>query len=281
MGGQGSGRKRSLVRQFSPANSNRQFSEGQKSKGILDDYPIRKHIDLKSGTVDTTPANDKDIANKAYVDNNSGQWDRTGTTLEPKTAGDDVDMGAGDISTTGTIYVDNIDEKTTDNDIVIKAPEMRTSNGEIRANVTTSKTAFRVSRAGVTFFQMVPFGGDGLHWAARDESYAAGNNTIITRDDNAEKDHDHSPSSNPTFFWHSSTNPDTDNTQWGSLSHDTNDFVIGTGKGHVKIASVSGGLLIPNSSEQAEVANSGIIYVSGGALYFKGGNGTNTQIAAA
>jgi len=57
---------------FSRPKDNVQFSEGQKSKGILDDFPIRKHIDLQSGKVEKVPTNDNDIANKKYVDDNAG-----------------------------------------------------------------------------------------------------------------------------------------------------------------------------------------------------------------
>ena len=51
------------------------------------------------------------------------------------------------------------------------------------------------------------------------------------------KDYDHAAQSNPTVFVHSATNPDTNNTQWGSLAHDQTDFVIATGTGDVKVTS--------------------------------------------
>jgi hypothetical protein len=67
------------------------------------------------------------------------------------------------------------------------------------------------------------------------------NNLIITKADNYGKDHDHDTQSpDPTVFFHSDTNPDTDNTQWGSLAHDKTNFVIGTGSGDVVLNGIGG-----------------------------------------
>lgn len=41
---------------------------GHKSAGILDDFPVRKNIDTRAGTITGTPTNANDIVNKAYVD---------------------------------------------------------------------------------------------------------------------------------------------------------------------------------------------------------------------
>ena len=49
------------------------------------------------------------------------------------------------------------------------------------------------------------------------------------------KDYNHPPQSNPTLFIHSATDPDTDNTEWMSLTHNQTDGVISTGKGSLKI----------------------------------------------
>jgi len=58
----------------------------------------------------------------------------------------------------------------------------------------------------------------------------ANNNLIITAATSSAKDHDHEVmSTNPTVFFHSSTNPDVSNNEWGSITHDTNDLVIVTG----------------------------------------------------
>lgn len=57
---------------FFPKISNRQFTEGQKSKGILDDFPIRQNIDTAEGTINHTPTAAKHIVNKEYVDSVAG-----------------------------------------------------------------------------------------------------------------------------------------------------------------------------------------------------------------
>ncbi|KKN28682.1 hypothetical protein LCGC14_0851940 [marine sediment metagenome] len=60
--------KKNFKNMFDPPKSNVQFSEGQKSKGILDDFPIRTNIDTTEGTIQDLPVDEKDIANKEYVD---------------------------------------------------------------------------------------------------------------------------------------------------------------------------------------------------------------------
>jgi hypothetical protein len=50
---------------------------------------------------------------------------------------------------------------------------------------------------------------------------------------NASKNHDHGLQSNPTLFIHSNTNPDTDNTEWMSFTHDQTDGKIRTGSGDI------------------------------------------------
>jgi len=44
-------------------------------------------------------------------------------------------------------------------------------------------------------------------------------------------DFDHVPQENPTFYIHSSTSVDYDNSQWVSLAHDKSDAIFGIGKG--------------------------------------------------
>ncbi len=47
---------------------NRQFTEGQKSKGILDDFSQRESTDLATGKIQHIPSKEKDLVNKEYVD---------------------------------------------------------------------------------------------------------------------------------------------------------------------------------------------------------------------
>jgi len=62
-----------------------------------------------------------------------------------------------------------------------------------------------------------------------------GRQLVFTDRVNTGKDHDHAETTDPTLFLHSVTDPNSDNTQYGSLTHDQTDFVIDTGTGDVKI----------------------------------------------
>ena len=60
--------KKNIANIYNPPKSNTQFSEGEKSKGILDDYAVRADVATKEGTIEHVPTNDNHIANKKYVD---------------------------------------------------------------------------------------------------------------------------------------------------------------------------------------------------------------------
>ena len=61
--------KRSIANLYDAPKSNVQFSEGQKSKGILDDHAVRQNVASKEGTIEHTPTEDNHIVNKKHVDN--------------------------------------------------------------------------------------------------------------------------------------------------------------------------------------------------------------------
>jgi hypothetical protein len=60
-----------------------------------------------------------------------------------------------------------------------------------------------------------------------------GRQLVFSDSINYTKDHDHATPTNPTLFIHSATDPDTDNTQWLSLSHDGTNGVIDVGSGSI------------------------------------------------
>ncbi|KKL16487.1 hypothetical protein LCGC14_2495030, partial [marine sediment metagenome] len=60
--------KKNIANLYDPPKSSVQFNEGQKSKGILDDYAVRGDVATKEGTIQKVPVNEKDIVNKEYVD---------------------------------------------------------------------------------------------------------------------------------------------------------------------------------------------------------------------
>ncbi len=79
-----------------------------------------------------------------------------------------------------------------------------------------------------------------------------GNQLIISNHDNRDIDHDHTAPTDPTLFIHSDTNPDLNNTQWGSLSHDKSDFIIEGGS--------SGAVVIKDDTgELAKIVRGGVI----------------------
>lgn len=55
----------------------KKIDESGKSKGILDDFAVRKNVATKEGTIEKVPVNNNDIANKAYVDAHGGVTDHT------------------------------------------------------------------------------------------------------------------------------------------------------------------------------------------------------------
>ncbi len=58
-----------------------------------------------------------------------------------------------------------------------------------------------------------------------------GNQLILTNSSNAGNDHDHAVQTDPTFYIHSDTDPDTDNTQWLSFAHTKTNAIFGLGTG--------------------------------------------------
>lgn len=68
---------------------------------------------------------------------------------------------------------------------------------------------------------------------------------IITDDFNKAKDHDHAASTNPTLFIHSAGDPDVNNAQWVSLSHDQSDAQLSIGSGNLVIDAP---LLVPDGT---------------------------------
>ncbi len=73
---------------------------------------------------------------------------------------------------------------------------------------------------------------DGVHLLVGNQSLQANHHLIITSLANAGKDHDHSGLAvDPIIYGHSATDPDADNTQWWSLTHDQTDTVFTSGAG--------------------------------------------------
>jgi len=74
-------------------------------------------------------------------------------------------------------------------------------------------------------------------------------------------DFDHDTQVNPTVYIHSATNPNTDNTQWMSLSHNQTDAVISTGKGSLTIN--ASGIVVSGITNYADLLVSGNATIAG------------------
>ncbi len=71
---------------------------------------------------------------------------------------------------------------------------------------------------------------DGLHFSPGNMNNKGNNNIIIVAANYANLDFDHDTlSADPTLIIHSALSPNTSNNQWGSFTHDREDFVISTG----------------------------------------------------
>lgn len=79
-----------------------------------------------------------------------------------------------------------------------------------------------------------------------------GNQFILGPRAHYANDFDHAVQTNPTLFIHSETNPDTDNTQWGSLYHDQTDFRLDVGSGSLVVTGDSLGIPVISDAAPAE-----------------------------
>ena len=88
-------------------------------------------------------------------------------------------------------------------------------------------------KSGVYYYSILaPSTDDGLLITANNGDGKGNRNIIITDQANYTNDHDHDAfSPDPTLFLHSVTDPDSDNTEWMSFTHNQTNGVISTGKG--------------------------------------------------
>lgn len=112
------------------------------------------------------------------------------------------------------------------------------------------------------------FGSDGdthLLWSTHqtNDSLVLGigntsNTFIITKQSRvtADKDFDHANQSNPTIFIHSATDPDTQNDEWISLTHDVTDGIVDVGSGGIKLGGSGFGCCnVGPQAQQAHIAD--------------------------
>ena len=93
---------------------------------------------------------------------------------------------------------------------------------------------------------------DGVRMIAGNQDGGGNRHWIFTDGANRDSDHDHDVrSDNPTMFFHSVTDPDVSNNQWGSITHDQENIVISTGAnvgtGSVPTTDVNGVSIEPSA----------------------------------
>ena len=165
---------------------------------------------------------DSDGSANLYVENNSGN------------------VGIGTMSPVSVLTVDgdqSVFMNSTDNNHVIRIVDTTASGFYLSNNESTptnsDNSAFGMLSHGDQN-QLVQFVSDG-----------AGNQIVFANIANRTKDHDHAAQTNPTLFIHSDLNPDTNNTEWGSLSFEG----TGSGGGYFNIANGTGDIVMqPNGN---------------------------------
>ncbi len=109
--------------------------------------------------------------------------------------------------------------------------ELKIGNGNLDLSIATGAVRFQYGSITGLIINSDPVFDQEL-FAIND---AVGNQIVIINANNNAKDHDHPFQTNPTLYIHSDTNPDTDNSQWVSLTHDKTDAFIGVGNGSLKV----------------------------------------------
>ena len=113
-------------------------------------------------TPEEDPVSDYEVANKQYVDNSvavENLWDRTGSTLSPVNANDNVDIGSGNYITTGNIIIDSnnygiifgidaiMNIYYNDSDLVIENMNPSVGDGGLRLNLNQADTGFLIDQS--------------------------------------------------------------------------------------------------------------------------------------
>ena len=153
------------------------FPQQAKSKGILDDYAVRKTVNSQEGTVEKEPTNDNDITNKAYVDEMAKKdfyFEVAAGNIEGHTSinkfgeNPDVDSGTapedvwdyGDVynfSSTANITQLSSDDPTDDQDVLIQGLDENWE--EVIQTVTlTGQTAATLTTPLIRAYRMVNMG---------------------------------------------------------------------------------------------------------------------------
>jgi len=235
------GRPKNMSNMFKSNVDNRQFTEGQKSKGILDDFPVRKAIATKEFESETGSIAGLNISN-----------DGVKTTLLGK-SGDYIRIGDG--STTAAQGALNSED-----DLLVTG-DLEVTNRAVfigPANFWKAFNVFDFFGTQINFLDSSAAGAGKIRGMTNYTQFlfemgaSFGRQMVFGNYNEGGHNYDHALQTNPTLFIHSATNPDDDNTQWASLTHDQTDLVLATGSGDIKIVGANlkmdGGQVINTAS---------------------------------
>lgn len=184
--------------------------------------------------------------------------DGTKTTLLGK-GGDYLRIGDAN-TTSGSVNL------VTNDDLLVTGRIEVSGAMNLGTGLTTNETLTSYGNNGV-YLSVCNGLDDGVRFCLREVEDRSNNNMIITTWTNRNKDHDHSTAStNPTLFIHSATDPDSDNTQYISISHDQTNGVIATGKGDLYLNPAGGEIKFGTYTAGAATDSTGYITIvdSGG-----------------
>lgn len=202
--------------------------------GSADDLTLKNTVQdmdlifgIDDGGVDKTITWDADVDKLKH---SAGTFDFddddivTSGTLQINSAGDDknIKIYHNDINARIDINLGYLDIFSPSNvrmypSGITSAPFEMFAAASYRGFAVTGQWQFR----GNSIMDQVLFGTDD----------AMGNQLILTNYDNRGRDHDHVTQTDPTFYVHSDTDPNTSNVQWLSLTHDKTNAVFGLGTG--------------------------------------------------
>ena len=166
--------------------------------------------------------------------------DSTGLPLEGGSLSGNLDMNGNDIVSSGSYMSLGAYGTST-----LPANSVVVGSAIDLKGVATFSSRATISTSGrIRFFGNAAAGGVEMALSVTYQQFvcsvgatapAYSGNQLILGPVGATTDYDHVVPTNPTFFVHSVTNPNTDNTQWVSLNHDQTDGIVNTGVGGLKV----------------------------------------------
>ena len=276
-----------MARKGRPTNTEK-FIKQNKVMGVGGEpLIIPNHSGDNSAGFVKTPVNDLDIANKKYVDdeiaaippttpagnnteiqfNDSGAFGADTTLIWDKT---NNFLGVNQANPSAGIHLGpGTDEYSfSANDLIASKIQVKGwSYFDERINsFAPSNKLSMVFAAGIASSPHMYINNkpdDGIHFSLDMTDTRNNGNLIIGSTANWAKNYDHNPAStNPTLIIHSATNPDTDNTQYLSITHDQTNGVITTGKGDLILSPEENvGIGTTTPGQKLEVADTDNIFL--------------------